>query len=56
MTNDLKSGYKVGLPAPDDTPLSIEARERMWNGIKAQIRQQETWMQMIRRIVRGLRR
>ncbi len=51
--DELSTQYKIGLPAPDDTPDDIAARERMWAGIKAKLRAQETWMQKIRRIVKG---
>ena len=33
---DNKPSYKIGLPMPDDTPLTIEARERMWDGHPAE--------------------
>ncbi len=53
--NDLKPGYRVGVPLPDDTPIDIETRERMWARITAQL-PRETWGQWVRRMIRkGLR-
>ncbi len=51
--DELSTQYKIGLPAPDDTPDDIAARERMWKNIQQKIRQQETWMQWAKRIVKG---
>ena len=52
----MKPSYKIGLPNEGDTPQDIATRERMWAGIQAKLRKQETWMQWARRMARKVLR